>query len=265
MKNIFVEGIQGMGKSTLVNRISREIPKFCVCREGDYSPVDLAWCTWMSKEEYEAVLEKYNEIRDEIIKHTVKENGYFVIVYTKIITDIPNFHKDLEQYEIYNGRKEFAEWKEIVFKRSKNFRGTGYLFECAFFQNIMEDLILFHECSDEEIVDFYRELFDVVDKENFLLFYLYSENIEEILRVVKKERSDNTGNEMWYPLMMNYLKDSPYGKKNGYVDFDDMVAHFRYRQMLEMRVIKEVLGECAVVLPAKEWELDEVKEILNKA
>jgi len=44
-----------------------------------------------------------------------------------------------------------------------------------------------------------------------------------------------------------------------------MVAHFRYRQMLEMRVIKEVLGECAVVLPAKEWELDEVKEILNKA
>ena len=122
----------------------------------------------------------------------------------------------------------------------------------------MEDLILFHERSDEEIIDFYRDLFDVIDKENFCLFYLYSENIEDILQVVKKERSDNAGNEMWYPLMMNYLKDSSYGKKHGYEGFDDMVAHFRHRQMLEMRVIKEVLGECAVVLPAKEWDLEEI-------
>ena len=128
------------------------------------------------------------------------------------------------------------------------------------FQNIMEDLILFHELSDEEIVAFYRELFDRVDKENFHLFYLYSENIEEILQVVKKERSDNAGNEMWYPLMMNYLKDSPYGKKHGYEEFDDMVAHFKHRQMLEMRVIKEVLRECAVVLPAKEWKLEDILE-----
>lgn len=258
MKNIFVEGIQGMGKTTLVNRIYQEKPELKVCREGDYSPIDLAWCTWMTKAEYESALERYAEIHDEIEKYTVEENGYYVIAYTKIITDMPNFHKDLEQYEIYNGRKDFVQWKEIIFKRFEQFRGTGYLFECAFFQNIMEDLILFHECSDEEITDFYRELFDLIDKKNFRVFYLYSENIEEILQVVKKERSDNAGNEMWYPLMMNYLKDSPYGRKHEIQGFDDMVAHFRHRQMLEMRVIKEVLGECAVVLPAKAWELEDI-------
>ena len=38
MKNIYIEGIQGMGKSTLVNRISNAIPELHVCREGDYSP-----------------------------------------------------------------------------------------------------------------------------------------------------------------------------------------------------------------------------------
>ena len=258
MKNIYVEGIQGMGKSTLVNRIYKEKPELYVCREGDYSPVDLAWCTWLTKEEYEAILEKYAEIRDEIEKYTVEENEHFVIAYTKVITDIPNFHKDLETYEIYNGRKEFAEWKEIIFNRFEKFRGTGYLFECAFFQNIMEDLILFHECSEEEIMDFYRELFTRVEKENFRLFYLYSENVAEILQVVKKERSDNAGNEMWYPLMMNYLKESPYGKKRGYEGFDDMVEHFKHRQMLEMRVIKEVLGDSAIVLPAKEWSLENI-------
>ena len=58
--------------------------------------------------------------------------------------------------------------------------------------------------------------------------------------------------------MMNYLKNSPYGKKHGYQEFDDMVAHFKHRQMLEMRVIKEVLGDFAVVLPAKEWNLEDV-------
>lgn len=258
MKNIYVEGIQGMGKSTLVNRIYQENPELQVCREGDYSPIDLAWCTWMTKDEYEAVLEKYAEIRSEIEKYTVEENGHFVIAYTKIITDIPNFHKDLETYEIYNGRKDFTEWKEIIFSRFEKFKCTGYLFECAFFQNIMEDLILFHERSDEEIIEFYRELCGKIDKERFRLFYLYSEDLEEILQVVKKKRSDHNGNEMWYPLMMNYLKDSPYGKKHGYEGFDDMVAHFRHRQMLEMRVIKEILGECAVVLPAKEWKIEDI-------
>lgn len=258
MKNIFVEGIQGMGKSTLVNRIHQEKPELQVCREGDYSPIDLAWCTWMTKEDYESVLERYAEIREEIEKNTVTENGHFIISYTKILTDIPGFHKDLEQYEIYNGRKTFTEWKEIVFSRFEQFNGTGYLFECAIFQNIMEDLILFHELSDEEIIVFYHELFKRIDKENSRIFYLYSENIEENLQIVKKERSDNAGNEMWYPLMLNYLKDSPYGRKFGIQGFDDMVAHFRHRQSLEMRVIKEVLGECAVVLPAKEWELEEI-------
>ena len=258
MINIFVEGIQGLGKSTLVNQIYMNRPEFRVCREGDYSPVDLAWCTWLSKEEFENILNKYSEIQDEIMKYTVEEDGHFVIAYTKILTDIPGFHKDLEQYEIYNGRKRFEEWKEIVFSRFERFKKKGYLFECAFFQNIMEDLILLHEKNDEEIVEFYSELFSLVDRDSFRLLYLYSEDVEEILQIVKTERSDNAGNEMWYPLMLNYIKESPFGKKHGVDGFDDMVEHFRHRQRLELRVISEVLGDCAKVLPAKEWKLEEI-------
>ena len=112
MKNIFVEGIQGMGKSTLVNKLAYTIPELKVCREGDYSPVDLAWCTWMTKEQYEKVLEKYKEIQDEIRKKTVIDGEHYVASYTQIITDIPNFHKDLEQYEVYNGRTSLEELKE---------------------------------------------------------------------------------------------------------------------------------------------------------
>ncbi len=261
-KNIFIEGIQGMGKSMLLNRLSAAMPEYRVCREGDYSPVDLAWCTWMTKEEYEAVLERYASIQEEIRKNTVQEGEHFVVSYTKIITDIPNFHKELEKFEIYNRRKTLQELKEIVFARYKNFAGNGYLFECSFFQNIIEDLILFHLLSDEEIVDFYRELYSRINTENFLLLYISSEKLEENIKGIKKERCDNEGNELWYQLMLEYFKNSPYGMKYGCDSFEDLVAHFRHRQQLELRIIKEVVDDRAVILPSKEWKIDEVLALM---
>ena len=263
MKNIFVEGIQGMGKSTLVNKLAYTIPELKICREGDYSPVDLAWCTWMTKEQYEKVLEKYKEIQDEIRKKTVIDGEHYVASYTQIITDIPNFHKDLEQYEVYNGRTSLEELKEIVLSRYKKFSGTGYVFECAFFQNSMEDLILFHMLSDDEIIDFYRELYELVDKDEFILFYLHSENLEETIRIIRKERSDHFGNETWYSLMLQYLMHSPLGEKEEYKSFEDLIAHLKHRQALELRVIQEVIGENAVLLKSKEWKIEEVLELIK--
>lgn len=258
MKNVFIEGIQGMGKSTLINRIFTAIPEFHVCREGDYSPIDLAWCTWMTKEEYETVLKCYKPIRDEIISNTVQNQEHFVVSYTKIITDIPNFHKELEKYEVYNGRKTLRDLKELIFSRYQNFSETGYLFECAFFQNLIEDLILFHLLNDDEIVEFYRELYSTVNKEQFLLLYLYSDKLEENIKTIKKERSDSFGNELWYQIMQEYLIHSPYGEKHGYCTFEDMITHFKHRQQLEMRIIREVIGDRAIILPAKEWKIDEI-------
>lgn len=257
MTNVFIEGIQGMGKSTLINSIFNANPEFRICREGDYSPIDLAWCAWLSKEEYETVLERYGTIRDEIKKNTVQEQDHFIVSYTKIITDIPNFHKELEKYEIYNGRKTLSELKELIFTRYRNFKESGYLFECSFFQNIIEDLILFQQLDDDEIVEFYRELYSMVNKEQFLLLYLFSDKLEENLKIIKKERSDEQGNELWYPLMLNYLVQSPYGKKHEYHTFEDMLDHFRHRQQLELRIIKEILGDRVVILPAKEWNMEE--------
>ena len=263
MKNIFIEGIQGMGKSTLVNSIFKAVPEFHVCREGDYSPIDLAWCTWMSKEEYETVLKRYEPIRDEIIKNTVQDQEHFVVSYTKIITDIPNFHKELEKYEVYNGRKPLQELKEIIFTRYRNLSETGYLFECSFFQNIIEDLILFHLLSDDEIVEFYRELYGEINREDFLLLYLYSDKLEENIKAIKKERCDNQGNELWYQLMLEYLIHSPYGEKHGYSTFEDMITHFKHRQQLELRIIREIVGDRAMILPAKEWKIDEIITLIK--
>jgi len=259
MKNIFIEGIQGAGKSTLVNCMAQALPQLHVCREGDYSPVELAWCTWMTEEEYQAVLERYAPIRDEIIKNTYQERGHYIITYTRILTDIQGFHKDLEQYEIYDGRRTLQEFKEILFSRHQAFDGNGYLFECSFFQNVIETLILYYMLSDEEIVEFYRELYSYVKKEHFRLLYLCSEDVAENIRVIRKERGDEQGNEWWYELMLRYLIHSPYGQKYHYSSFEDMIAHFRHRQDLELRIIREVVGDNAKILPSKGYDWKEWK------
>ena len=252
MDNYFIEGIQGMGKSTLLQELAGKRPEYRVCREGDYSPVELAWCAWMDREQYGGVLERYKAIRSQIEANTFREGEHYIVTYTRIITDIPGFHRDLEQYEIYNGRRSLEELERIVFERYERFHGSGYLFECAFLQNIVEDLILFHQLSDEEILDFYRRLYAVMPREHFRLLYLYSDKIAENIRIIQRERSDDQGNQLWYPLMMEYLENSPYGKHHGCGEFEDLISHLQHRQQVELRIVREIVGDRARILPAKE-------------
>lgn len=64
-------------------------------------------------------------------------------------------------------------------------------------------------------------------------------------------------------MMLEYLVSSPYGKQHGYQGFEDMVAHFRHRQQVELRIIDEVLHGHAVILPAKQWKREDIMEQLR--
>lgn len=263
MTNIFIEGIQGMGKSTLLQFIADNVPELKVCKEGDYSPVELAWCAWLDKEEYDRIIARFQELKEEIVSNTYWEKEHFIVTYTKIRTDITGFYEELEKYEIYNARREWAEFKEIILSRYQNFTESGYLFECSFLQNIVEDMILFSQKSDDEIVEFYKEIFETIQKDDFLLLYLYSDRIDDNIRVIKGERVDEEGNPAWYEMMMDYLVHSPYGVEHGYHGFEDLIAHLEHRQKVEMRIIKEVIKDNTIVLKAKEWTKEEIRNIVG--
>lgn len=260
MKNLLIEGLQGAGKSTLLEKLSLRLPNLHICREGDYCPIELAWCAWMTKEEYGRIIKEYESLKKEIERNTVWEGDHAIVSYTRILTDLPGFHKKLEQYEIYHGRKSLAEMEEIILSRYQRFSGTDYLFECVFMQNTIEDFILFHQLEDDEILAFYQKLYDRMEKDNFLLLYLFSENIEENIKRIRKERSDEAGNELWYDLMLQYLIQSPYGQKHKYQGFDDLISHLRHRQQIELRIIKEIVKENAIILPAKSKEMEAILE-----
>ena len=155
--NYLVEGLQGSGKSTLVGKLQEKYPRYTVYREGDYSPIELAWCALVSKEKYEEILDKYSDLKPQIEEKSHEENGNVIVCYTKVVTDRHEFYQELEEYEIYNGRKSLDEFRSIVLNRYKRWEGDDSIFECSLFQNTIEDMILYRNATDEEIFELYKE------------------------------------------------------------------------------------------------------------
>lgn len=239
----FVEGIQGAGKTTMVAKLAKENPSYNVYREGDYCPVELAWCAFLEEEQYLQVLEKYKDIVDLIREKTIQEDDKKVVMYTRILTDIPGFHKDLERYEIYNGNKNREEFQDIVLKRFSDWNGQNSIFECALFQNIIENMILFLDLSDDEIVAFYRKVKECLSDKDYKIVYLHVNDVRKAEEIIRKERSDDQGNELWFPMMVAYLENSPYGIRKNLKGMDGLVTHLEHRVALELRILQGVFPE----------------------
>ena len=76
--------------------------------------------------------------------------------------------------------------------------------------------------------------------------------------MIRKERVDADGNEMWFPLMLGFLEECPYGRRHGLKGFEGLVGHLEHRRALEKRILREVFPEQAMVLKSKAYEMDEI-------
>ena len=251
----FVEGIQGSGKSTLTRRLSEKYPDHKVLEEGDYSPVELAWCAYMSMEDYQAALERFPELKDEIIDKSHEEDGRMVVCYTKIHTGDQSFYSHMEQYEIYNNRVPFERFKEIILKRYGNWDGEPVIAECSIFQNIVEDMILFRDMTDEEILGFYREIKKAIGGKKIHIAYLRAEpdDIRKNLETARKERVDENGNEVWFSMLCGFFDNCPHAVRCGLKGEDGLVSHWTHRQDLELRICEEVFKGQYSILHSKNY------------
>ena len=264
MKNIFVEGIPGSGKSTLLANLQKKLPEYKFYREGDISPVDLAWCAYLSITQYKKMIEDWPQFKNITDENSVQEEGYYIIPYTRIHGGNQDFYRYMERYEIYGGRRSINEFRDIVFRRYRSFKGNGNIFECAFFQNIIEELMLYAEYSDDKILDFYKELVSDIKTDDFLIIRLLCDDINESIEHIRKERINDQGEEIWYNLMMGYLKQSPYGKSHGMNDFEDIINHFNRRIQLEKRILNEIFPCNFIDVKSKNYVLDDITSFLRK-
>ncbi|MBQ9197513.1 MAG: hypothetical protein IJ157_09790 [Clostridia bacterium] len=249
--NYFIEGLQGSGKSTLVQRISDMKPDHRAVREGEYSPIELAWCARMEEAAYRAMLARYPDMRGAIEEKTHSEGDHKIVCYTKVRTENRAFYRDLEQYEIYNGRVSYEDFQSIILKRFAAWKQDGMIFECSLFQNIMEDMILFRCASDAQILAFYKRIQSALAGKDYHILYLKTADIAGNLNAIRKERSDASGNELWFPMMLEYLHASPCAKAKGLKGEDGLIAHFKHRQALELRICEELFSDRCTVLASK--------------
>lgn len=63
---------------------------------------------------------------------------------------------------------------------------------------------------------------------------------QQIILIKKLERSDEAGNEMWFPVMIKYLEGAPFFKAHGYIGMEGLVKHLEHRVDLERRILREV-------------------------
>lgn len=262
-RNIFIEGIQGSGKSTLLQALAQRLPGYNVYREGEISPVELAWCAYMDAGQYRQALEEWPAMEAAIRKKTVQEGVHFITAYTKIPTDDFRFYAYMERYEIYGGRRKLPEMQSIILQRFGRFNRWGNLFECSFFQNIIEELMLFAMSSDEEIMGFYRKIIAALDLSAFKLIRLRPGSIETCIQHIKAERVDEKGEESWYPLMMGYLKSSPFGKAHGLSSFEDLVAHLERRIKLENKIMELLPAACCMELESRRYKIGDIVGALD--
>ncbi len=178
------------------------------------------------------------------------------------MTDIPGFHKELERYEIYNGNLDRASFEKVILERFEKWEGRGQIFECSIFQNVMENQILYLMLTDHEILDFYRRLRTVLAHRTYRILYLDVEDIPGTIEVIRRERCDGKGNEMWFPLMLKYLEESPYGKTHMLTGMEGLVRHLERRKALELRVLEEIFGGNALVIKSKDYDLQELLSCL---
>ena len=201
-------------------------------------------------------------LAEEIRAKTVTEGQHKIICYTQILTDVPDFHRNLEKLEIYNGNLDRESFEAVVLERFGRWNGEGQIFECSIFQNIIENQILYLGMKNEEILDFYRRLEKILHGRPYRILYLDVEDIAGAIGVIRKERSDDAGNELWFPMMLRYLEESPHGKACGLSGLAGLVAHLEHRRNLERRIIDEIFREQTVRLRAKAYRFDEVAALL---
>ena len=257
MKNrlILVEGMPGSGKSTISKKIKDYLESngldVVLYNEGDIHPADMAWNALLTKEEYNNIINENKEYENVINENSICEDDYVIVAYTKL--GLPEDKKELmkrfQAHEVYDGRVTCDLFKELHLKRWKKFsekmkedKNKIVIFECAFLQNHVNELLAVHEKDLNYIKEYLKELIETVRTLEPKLIYLNQLSVKETLNRVAKERvSDNK--EVypdWIDIIIEYFENSNYGKHNNINGFDGLVRYFEKRQEIELKIIENL-------------------------
>lgn len=272
---IMIEGIPGSGKTTIAGKINGYLRENNIAthlyQEDDYSPTDLKWHAVMTRNEYDRLLQKYSDIAAEISKNTVFHNGQPIVSYNKIICLDQEFYREMEGYEIYNGKLPLQDFCSILQIRWSSFAKEASqkeeltIFENALLQSQVNDLLAIHTLDDQTIYSYLNRLVDPILSLNPVLIYLCAEDVEETIRHIAQERSSVNGQPSWLEMAKHWVQWSPYGKLHGLTGYDGVVAFCSERKRVELGFLHATPLRSLVVRVNRNYDtvFEEIKDFLN--
>lgn len=253
MKNrvIIIEGIPGSGKSTSAKKVETYLVekgiKAKLYNEGSAHPVDMAWNAYLTMKEYRDLLEQYPEYKQVIQEHTQIENEYVTIAYTQL-GFYPNENElmnKLEAHEVYDGRVDLATFEKLYLKRWGDFKleeDEVAIFECAYLQNQIGELMQIHNMPKAYIYNYLLNLLKGIQQYKPLIIYLTQRDVEETIMRVAKERvsPDKSKWEDWIDLVIRSVETCKYGKLHGLKGTEGVIQFYKDRKELELEFINKI-------------------------
>jgi hypothetical protein len=147
-----------------------------------------------------------------------------------------NFFDDLHQ----NSWLKFSE--KCINKSEVN------IFDCAFLQDHIVEIMLFYNKSEDEIIDYFKRLEKNILPLSPKLFYIQQNNVEKTIENIAKQRIRKHNGKTWREKVIELISESLYGKKNKLIGFDGMIEYFKRRQEIELKVIKSLELNCIIIV-----------------
>lgn len=243
------EGIHGSGKSAcawnLYNNLKRNSVETSVFFEYDMdstieNPCDIRLTAVMERDEFELIIQKFISYEDTLRAKLKMYNGWYCI-FLPDFKESPELYSSLEVYIADNGKidsKRFIQalkGKIAAFVEQAMSSNIVFVFENVIFQQILNELMRKMSCDEEQMIKYILELEEIMAPLNPLIFYLYPSDLREQINIVAKERiSDNY--ELypdWIDWMVEYLKDSEYGRMRNVSNREDLMVYFQERATVE--------------------------------
>ena len=264
---ILVEGIPGVGKTTTARKIKAKLIQegkdVILYEEGMSHPADMAWNACLKEEEYNDFIKKCSKMwevskksisKEELIsriqRQTRIEDNNVILAYTKI--DFPedcywNLIGDIASKEICDGRKSLDEFRDIHLKRWSKFAEQAllndniYIFECAFLQNHIFELLGVYEKSDEEIYLYLKSLLETVKSLSPSIVYIEPSSVEDIIIQAANERKSPEGSGPdWIDEVANWVSNMNFGKSHNLKGIEGVFYFCKERLRIDKLMIEKL-------------------------